>query len=173
MLSSPAGFRKETVRNRPYGDAMTNDTPWEPPMAGTEVEHLLGTLDRLRTTFRWKADDLDAAGLRTRVGASTLTLAGLLKHLAAVEDYHFAVKFAGEPMGGPWDEFRLGRQQRLGVHVGRHRHRPRSCTRCGTARWSGPGRGSTRRWPTAASTRPPRSPGPTVAAPACAGWSAT
>jgi hypothetical protein len=56
---------------------MTNsDYPWEPPLAGTEAEHLAGTLDRLRTTFRWKADDLDAAGLQTRIGASTLTLGG-------------------------------------------------------------------------------------------------
>jgi hypothetical protein len=33
-----------------------NDNPWEPPLAGTELEHLVGALDRLRTTFRWKAD---------------------------------------------------------------------------------------------------------------------
>ena len=83
----------------------TSDTPWEPPFAGTETEHLVGALDRLRTTFRWKADDLDAAGLRTTIGASTLTLAGLLKHLAAVEDYHFTVKMRGAPMGGPWASF--------------------------------------------------------------------
>jgi Protein of unknown function (DUF664) len=83
---------------------MTNsDTPWEPPLAGTEVEHLIGALDRLRTTFRWKADDLDAAGLRTRVGASTLTLGGLLKHLASVEDYTFTAKLGGKPIGAPWD----------------------------------------------------------------------
>jgi hypothetical protein len=57
---------------------MTNsDYPWEPPLAGTEAEHLIGALDRLRTTFRWKADDLDAAGLQTRVGVSSLTLGGL------------------------------------------------------------------------------------------------
>ena len=36
------------------------DPPCEPPMAGTEVEHLAGSLDRLRTTFRWKAGGLDA-----------------------------------------------------------------------------------------------------------------
>jgi len=78
------------------------ETPWEPPFAGTESEHLLGALDRLRTTFRWKADDLDAAGLRTRVGASSLTIGGLLKHLAVVEDHVFTVKFAGIPIGGPW-----------------------------------------------------------------------
>ena len=54
--------------------------PWEPPFAGTEAEHLVGALDRLRATFRWKADGLDAAGLRARVGACSLTLGGLLEH---------------------------------------------------------------------------------------------
>jgi hypothetical protein len=83
---------------------MTNsDTPWEPPLAGTEVEHLVGALDRLRTTFRWKADDLDAVGLQTRVGASSLTIGGLLKHLAANEDYAFTTKLSGQPIGAPWD----------------------------------------------------------------------
>jgi hypothetical protein len=81
----------------------TTDTPWEPPIAGTEVEQLLGALDRLRWTFRWKADGLDAAGLRTTIGASTLTLGGLLKHLAACEDYMFTTKMRGEPIGAPWD----------------------------------------------------------------------
>jgi hypothetical protein len=77
--------------------------PWEPPFAGSEADHLLGALDRLRTTFRWKAGGLDAAGLQTRIGASSLTLGGLLKHLAAVEDYHFTMKMRGEPVGGPWE----------------------------------------------------------------------
>jgi hypothetical protein len=72
-------------------------------MAGTEVEHLVGALDRLRTTFRWKADGLHAAGLNARVGASTLTLGGLLKHLAFVEDYLFTTKLTGQPVGAPWD----------------------------------------------------------------------
>jgi hypothetical protein len=80
-----------------------SDPPWEPPLAGTEAEHLTGALDRLRTTFRWKADDLDAAGLQARIGASSLTLGGLLKHLAFVEDYTFTSKLRGEPPGAPWD----------------------------------------------------------------------
>src|SRR5438105_2281511 len=80
------------------------EPPWEPPFAGTEVEHLVGALNRLRTTFRWKADNLDAAGLRTRLGASSLTLGGLLKHLASVEDYTFATKLSGAPLGAPWDD---------------------------------------------------------------------
>lgn len=77
--------------------------PWEPPLAGSEVEHLLGMLDRLRWTFRWKADGLDAAGLSATVGASSLTLGGLLKHLAAVEAIQFTWKaFRGDP-GPPWN----------------------------------------------------------------------
>jgi uncharacterized protein DUF664 len=79
--------------------------PWEPPLAGTEIEHLVGALDRLRTTFRWKADDLDAAGLQTRIGASSLTVGGLLKHLAWAEDLMFTRKLTGEPLGAPWDAF--------------------------------------------------------------------
>src|SRR5699024_2298314 len=92
------------VRNCLYGAAMTTiDPPWEPPIAGTEVEHLVGALDRLRMTFRWKADGLTAAGLQARVGTSTMTLGGLLKHLALVEDHYFTAKLAGEPLGAPWD----------------------------------------------------------------------
>lgn len=73
------------------------DPPWEPPLAGSEVDHLIGSLDRLRWTFRWKSDGLDRAGLTTRVGDSTLTLGGLLKHLAVCEDVTFSWKLAGEP----------------------------------------------------------------------------
>ena len=83
---------------------MTDPTWWEPPLAGTEAEQVVGALERLRATFRWKAGGLDAAGLRTGT-ASGLTLAGLLKHLAAQEDYASTVKLAGEPLGEPWTGF--------------------------------------------------------------------
>jgi hypothetical protein len=78
--------------------------PWEPPMAGTEKTQLIGALERVRTTFRFKADGLDPAGLNKTIGASSLTLGGLLKHLAINEDYMFAVKYAGETLGEPWPE---------------------------------------------------------------------
>ncbi len=80
-----------------------DDFPWEPPLAGTEVEHLVGALDRQRTTFRWKAAGLDVAGLRVTVGASTLTLGRLLKHLAFVEDFTFTIKMRGSSPGPPWE----------------------------------------------------------------------
>ncbi len=83
---------------------MTNDDCWwEPPLAGTEAEQLVGALERLRATFRWKADDLDGAGLSTRIGASSLTLGGLLKHLACAEDHIFTTKLSGAPHSAPWD----------------------------------------------------------------------
>jgi uncharacterized protein DUF664 len=77
---------------------------WEPPLAGPEAEQLIGSLDRMRTTFRYKVDGLDAAGLRTQLPTSRLTLAGLIKHLAVQEDYASSVKLSGEPLGPSWDD---------------------------------------------------------------------
>lgn len=79
-----------------------DECPWEPPLAGSETGHLIGALERQRMTFQWKADELDADGLSARVGASTMTLGGLLKHLAFVEDYTFTVKLRGAAPGEPW-----------------------------------------------------------------------
>lgn len=76
--------------------------PWEPPLAGTEVEHLLGALGRMRATFRWKADGLDEAGLRQRLGTSRLSLGGLLLHLAMGEEYYLTTKLRGEELVEPW-----------------------------------------------------------------------
>lgn len=76
--------------------------PWEPPMAGTEVEHLLASLERLRATFFWKARGLDAAGLTYRLPSSALSLGGLLKHLSRAEDEMFTRKLWGEPVSEPW-----------------------------------------------------------------------
>lgn len=76
--------------------------PWEPPLAGTDAEQVLGSLDRMRATFRWKADGLDAMGLAHRIGASDLTLGSLLKHLALVEDHYFTHLFAGQSYPDVW-----------------------------------------------------------------------
>lgn len=71
---------------------------WEPPLAGTDTEHVFATLERLRATFRWKADGLDADQLRSRaVPTSTLTVGGLLKHLAVCEDDVFCWRVSGRP----------------------------------------------------------------------------
>lgn len=71
------------------------------PLAGDETATLLGSLDRARRTFAWKTGGLDAAGLSATVGTSTMTLGGLVKHLAVVEDVHFSWKLRGQPPV-PW-----------------------------------------------------------------------
>ena len=76
--------------------------PWEPPIDGTETEHLLGALTRQRATVRWKADGLDEAGLRHRISSSSLSLGGLLLHLAMGEDYYLTTKLRGEELVEPW-----------------------------------------------------------------------
>ena len=86
--------------------ADTNDVwvppPWEPPIDGTEAEHALGALGRMRATVRWKADGLDEAGLRQRIPSSSLSLGGLLLHLAMCEDYYLTTKLRGEELVEPW-----------------------------------------------------------------------
>jgi hypothetical protein len=77
--------------------------PWEPPFAGTETEHVLGSLDRMRATFRWKADGLDDDQIHATPTSATLTVGGLLKHVAVQEDYASHVKIAGQPMPSVWD----------------------------------------------------------------------
>ncbi len=59
----------------------------EPPVAAGEVATLLGFLDYQRATLAWKCSGLDAAGLRATTAASTMTLGGILKHMALVEEY--------------------------------------------------------------------------------------
>lgn len=75
----------------------------EPPLAGDETANLLGSLERQRATLAWKCGGLDAVGLRATVGTSTITLGGLLKHLAWVEDYRFSVQLHDRNPAPPWD----------------------------------------------------------------------
>jgi hypothetical protein len=77
--------------------------PREPPMAGDETATLIGSLERARRILSWKCSGLDSAGLQATVGVSAITLGGLLKHLALVEDEYFSQRLHGRPMGAPWD----------------------------------------------------------------------
>jgi Protein of unknown function (DUF664) len=149
-----------------------NDRPWEPPLAGSEAEHLVGALDRLRTTFRWKADALDAVGLQTHIGASSLSLGGLLKHLARAEEQMFSTKLSGAPLSAPWDAVDWDTDPDWDFNSAAN-DTPERLYAIGMTPSNGPGPGSTRPWPTADSTSSSTSPGPMGAMPACAGCSAT
>src|SRR3712207_1743546 len=81
---------------------MSEERP-EPSTADSEAATLLTVLERNRRTFAWKVADLDEPGLRATTAASTMTLGGLVKHMALVEADWLAVRLAGEELGPPWD----------------------------------------------------------------------
>ena len=74
----------------------------EPPVDADEMATLLGFLDFLRATLEWKTRGLDAAGLAVTVPPSTMTLGGLLKHLAYVEDDWFSRTLHDRDRAEPW-----------------------------------------------------------------------
>ena len=74
----------------------------EPPPAADELTTLLGFLDYQRATLAWKTRGLDAAGLQATVGVSEITLGGLLKHLAFVEDFWFSRRLGGRDPAMAW-----------------------------------------------------------------------
>jgi uncharacterized damage-inducible protein DinB len=57
----------------------------DPPTASNEAATLLGFLNYHRDTLRWKCSGLTTAQLSTPMAPTTLTLGGLLKHMAVVE----------------------------------------------------------------------------------------
>ena len=75
----------------------------EPPIAEGEVATLLGFLEYQRATFAWRCGGLDAAGLSVTVAASTMTLGGMIKHLAYVEDHWFFHVLLGRERQPPFD----------------------------------------------------------------------
>ncbi|MCW2762934.1 MAG: hypothetical protein JWR85_3135 [Marmoricola sp.] len=79
-----------------------SDMRTQPPLTGTEAETLVGFLDYHRDTLRRKTEGLDAAQLNLTLAPSPMTLGGLLKHLAYVEDWWFNQVFAGNPEPEPW-----------------------------------------------------------------------
>ena len=75
----------------------------EPPVGGDEVATLLGFLDYQRATLAWKCEGLAADGFTATVGHSSLTLGGLLKHMALVEDSWFSRQLHGNEYHQPWN----------------------------------------------------------------------
>jgi uncharacterized damage-inducible protein DinB len=75
----------------------------EPPLAADEITTLLGFLEFQRATLAWKCGGLDAAGLAATAASSSMTLGGMLKHLAYVEDQWFSRWLHGRDPAPPWD----------------------------------------------------------------------
>jgi hypothetical protein len=67
-----------------------------------EVEALLGALHRNRRTFAWKTRGLDVDAMRRTLAPSTVTLGGLVKHLALLEDHYFTHQLLGRDYPAVW-----------------------------------------------------------------------
>lgn len=80
---------------------MTEGPP-RPPVDGTESEVLRGFLAFFRVVLRRRAEGLSAADLDRTLAPSPMTLGGMLKHLAFVEDYWVSFVLAGREPTEPW-----------------------------------------------------------------------
>jgi len=69
----------------------------DPPLSADEVTMLRSFLDFYRATIRRQCEGLTAAQLAQRLEPSTMTLGGLLKHLAMVEDWWLSVALHDNP----------------------------------------------------------------------------
>ena len=74
----------------------------EPPQDAGEVATLTDFLDYQRATLEWKTRGLSDEQLRVALPPSTMTLGGMLKHLAGVEDGWFSGVAAEQPDSEPW-----------------------------------------------------------------------
>lgn len=81
---------------------MSNDENPD-PVQGDEATVLLHILDRHRAALRRKCVDLTHEQLNRTLPPSTMTLAGLLKHLAVVESSYFSEDLLDEPLIAPFD----------------------------------------------------------------------
>jgi len=74
----------------------------DPDLVADELTMLTQYLDYHRATLAAKAGGLDAAGLAATVGASSLTLGGLLRHASLNEDHWFGTILLDLPPREPW-----------------------------------------------------------------------
>ncbi len=81
---------------------MTIERP-DPSFSNSEVGMLRSYLDHFRGTVRLQASGLSDAQLDQTLPPSDLTLGGMLKHLAFVEDYWFSYNLLAHEPSPPWD----------------------------------------------------------------------
>ena len=74
----------------------------EPPHDAGEAATLTGFLDYQRATLAWKCRGLSDEQLRVALPPTTMTLGGMLKHMACVEDGWFTQVAAEQPDPEPW-----------------------------------------------------------------------
>jgi uncharacterized damage-inducible protein DinB len=75
----------------------------DPETHATERDALAQYLDYQRETVLLKADGLSKEQLAQKIPTSGLTLAGIVYHLALVEESWMEERFSGLPLREPWD----------------------------------------------------------------------
>ena len=73
------------------------------PLRADEVTTLRAFLDYHRDTFRWKCSGLTQAQLAQPLPPSDMTLGGMMKHLAIVDQSWFEDDFLGRGLMPPFD----------------------------------------------------------------------
>ena len=94
-----------TGESPPVGSAprLTAHDPSGTSRRGRRDRHPPGLPGAPASDLAWKCGGLDAAGLRATLAPSSITLGGLLKHLALVEDDYFSRRLLGRELGSPWN----------------------------------------------------------------------
>ena len=139
-----------------YGRHMDDDVGVtvrpDPPMIAPERETLRGWLNFHRATLAWKCDGLADTELKRRsMPPSTLTLLGLVRHMAEVERHWFRRIIASETIRHVWSEdwnFQAAydasnstRAEAFGFVAVRNRSCTTNRARCGVPRRDISGRG--------------------------------
>ncbi|WP_380164060.1 DinB family protein [Jannaschia sp. R86511] len=89
----------------PLGRPVRPDGRPDPRQAAPERDVLGDVLDFLRATVELKAAGLTETQARTAaVPPSTLTVAGVVRHLMLVERFWLAIDFDGQDLPHPWTE---------------------------------------------------------------------
>ena len=82
--------------------AMPDNERVSPPTNGSEVVQLRAWLDFHRDTLKQKAAGLSQQQLAQTMAPSSLSIGGLLKHMALVEDNWFSIVLLGHEDAEPW-----------------------------------------------------------------------
>jgi uncharacterized damage-inducible protein DinB len=83
---------------------MDNFVRQDPPLAADEKTMLEAFLDYHRATLLMKVSGVSDDDLRRKPTVSSMTLLGLVKHIAYVERWWFQAVFAGQEVEFPWSD---------------------------------------------------------------------
>ena len=102
FVTVPSGARLKVGLARGPHDCQGRGVRSDPDPSGPELGQLAQLIDLQREIILHKTEGLRREHLAQPLPPSTLTLAGLLNHLALVEDWWFSVRFRGLPEAEPW-----------------------------------------------------------------------